>query len=141
MFITAFHLAVLSTAILWTCMLITLFLPCSRVLLTHSLLVHFPHLGGFNFWYKIWEKAGCPNAGVLFQIKKRRYKYEVRRLVCRQKYLLQNKLATSFAEKRKNSFWTHVRKLNSSSSTLAPTIDGVSGSRKLVISCQRVACW
>ena len=40
MFITAFHLAVLSTAILWTCMLITLFLPCSRVLWTHSLLVH-----------------------------------------------------------------------------------------------------
>ena len=71
---------------------------------------------------------------MLFQIKrnaKRRYKYEVRRLVCRQKYLLQNKLATSFAEKRKNSFWTHVRKLNSSSSTLAPTIDGVSGSRNI----------
>ena len=45
-FISAFHLAVLSTAILWTCMLITLFLPCSRVLLTHSLLVQFPHLGG-----------------------------------------------------------------------------------------------
>ena len=42
--------------------------------------------------------------------------------------MLQNKLATSFAEKRKNSFWTHVRKLNSS---LAPTIDGVSGSRNI----------
>ena len=71
---------------------------------------------------------------MLFQIKrnaKRRYKYEVRRLVRRQKYLLQNKLATSFAEKRKNSFWTHVKKLNSSTSTLAPTIDGVSGSRNI----------
>ena len=71
---------------------------------------------------------------MLFQIKrnaKRRYKYEVRRLVRRQKYLLQNKLATSFAEKRKNSFWSHVRKLNRSSSTLAPTIDGVSGSRNI----------
>ena len=94
------------------------------------------HCGEFdapasNFWYKIWEEAGCPNAGVLFQIKrnaKRRYKYEVRRLVHRQK---QNELATSFAEKRMNSFWTHVRKLNSSSSTLAPTIDGVSGSRNI----------
>ena len=65
---------------------------------------------------------------MLFQKSKRRYKYEVRRLVRRQKYLLQNKLATSFAEKHKNYFWTHV---NSSSSTLAPTIDGVSGSRNI----------
>ena len=43
-----------------------------------------------NFSYKIWEEAGFPNAGVLFQIKrngKRRYKYEVRRLVHRQKYI------------------------------------------------------
>ena len=92
------------------------------------------HKNATNFWYKIWEEAGCPYAGALFQIKrnaKRRYKYEVRRLVREQNYLLQNKLATSFAEKRKNSFWTHVRKLNSSSSTLAPTIDGVSGSRNI----------
>ena len=67
-----------------------------------------------NFWYKIWEEAGCPNAGVLFQ--------KVR------KYLLQNKLATSFAEKRKNSFWSHV---NRSSNTLAPTVDGVCGGKHI----------
>ena len=92
------------------------------------------HKNATNFWYKIWEEAGCPNAGVLFQIKrnaKRRYKYEVRRLVRRQKYLLQNKLATSFAEKRKNSFWSHVRKLNRSSNTLAPTVDGVCGGKHI----------
>ena len=48
-----------------------------------------------------------------------------------RKYLLQNKLATSFAEKRKNSFWSHVRKLNRSSNTLAPTVDGVCGGKHI----------
>ena len=48
------------------------------------------------FWYKIWEESGCPSSGVLSQIKKnvkRRYKYEVGRLIRRQTSLLQKKLA------------------------------------------------
>ena len=150
MFITASHLAVLSTAILCTLdlysdHLVSTLITCALDSFPTRSVSSSRRLVGWNrslsklknatnFWYKIWEEAGCPNAGVLFQIKrnaKRRYKYEVRHLGCRQKYLLQNKLATSFAEKRKNSFWTHVRKLNSSSGTLAPTIDGVSGSRNI----------
>ena len=44
-----------------------------------------------NFWHKIWEDAGDPSSGVLFQIKrhtKTRYKYEVRHLKRRQNVLL-----------------------------------------------------
>ena len=85
------------------------------------------------FWYKIWVEAGCPSSGVLSQIKnsKRRYKYEVRRLIRKQNNLLQKKLATSFVRKKKSSFWSDIKKLNSSSPSLPPVIDGVSGSRNI----------
>ena len=86
------------------------------------------------FWYKVWVEAGCPSSGVLSQIKKnskRRYKYEVRRLIRKQNDLLQKKLAASFVRKKKSSFWSDIRKLNSSSPSLPPVIDGVSGSRSI----------
>lgn len=56
------------------------------------------------FWFKIWEEAGCPKSGVLFQIKKTtksRYKYGVCRLKRRQNALLQKKLALLFKRKIK----------------------------------------
>jgi hypothetical protein len=87
-----------------------------------------------NFWFRIWEDAGCPSSGVLFQIKKntkRRYKYEVRRLKRRQKFLLQRKLANLFAKKNKKSFWCQVKRLNCSSSTLAPVVDGLTGTKNI----------
>ena len=76
------------------------------------------------FWYKIWVEVGCPSSGVLSQIKnsKRRYKHEVRHLICKQNDLLQKKLVMSFVRKKK---------LNSSSPSLPPVIDGVSGSRNI----------
>ena len=55
------------------------------------------------FWYKIWVEAGCPSSGVLSEIKKnsiRRYKHEVRHLICKQNDLLQKKLAMSFVRKK-----------------------------------------
>lgn len=80
------------------------------------------------FWYRIWEEAGCPSSGVLFQIKtnaKRRYKYEVHCLVRRQNVLLQKKLASSFARKNMSSFWSCVKNLSRSSSSSALVVDGV----------------
>ena len=85
------------------------------------------------FWYKVWEEAGCPSSGVLSQIKKnskKRYKYEARRIICRQNAFLQRKLANSFAKKKKSSFWADVRKLTTSSSS-SPIVDGVAGSRNI----------
>ena len=85
-----------------------------------------------NFWHKVWDEAGCPSSGVLFKIKrcaKSRYKYAVRRLQRRQRFILQDKLAHSFAMKRKDRFWSDIRHLNRSSKPcIAPVIDGVSGS-------------
>ena len=88
------------------------------------------------FWYKIWEEAGCPCSGVLSQIKKsskRRYKYAVRRLLRRQNALLQKKLAKSFARNKKSSFWSDVRKLKNSSHPVSPVVDGVAGSKTLLM--------
>ena len=44
-----------------------------------------------NFWHKVWEEAGCPSSGFLFNIKKNaksRYKYAVRRIKRRQNHLV-----------------------------------------------------
>ena len=60
-----------------------------------------------DFWHKILEDAGCPSFGVLFQIKihtKTRYKYEVCPLKRRQNVLLQDKLASLFANKKRIIF-------------------------------------
>ena len=87
-----------------------------------------------NFWYKVWEEAGCPTSGVLFQIKKSaktRYKYEVRRLKRRQNIMLQKKIALLFVRKNKKRFWSEARRLNRSHLSSAPVVDSVSGSRDI----------
>ena len=87
-----------------------------------------------NLWYKIWEEAGCPTSGVLFQIKKNtktRYKYEVRRLKRRQNVMLQKKLALLCGRKNKKRFSSRIRQLNHSRLNLPPVVDGVSGSRNI----------
>ena len=85
-----------------------------------------------NFWHKVWEEA---SSGVLFNIKrsaKSRYKYAVRRLKRRQRFLLQEKLAHSFSRKRKDRIWSDIRCLNNSSTPCsAPVLDGISGSRNI----------
>ena len=88
-----------------------------------------------NFRQEVWEEAGCPSSGVLFNIKrsaKSTYKYAVRRLKRRQRFLLQEKLACSFSRKRKDRFWSDIRRLNNSSTCCsAPVLDGISGSRNI----------
>ena len=77
------------------------------------------------FWHKVWEEAGCPTSGVLSTIKqcaKKRYKYEIRRLKRRKQFLLRDRLARSFAMKKKSTFWSNVKRLNCS-----PVVDGVRG--------------
>ena len=65
-----------------------------------------------NFWFRVWSEAGCPSSGVLSQIKKNsrsRFKYEMRRLRRGQDRILRRKLASSFALKKKSSFWSTVK--------------------------------
>ena len=81
-----------------------------------------------NFWHKLWNDAGCPSSGVIFQLKqntKKKYKREVRRLTRRQKFLLQKKLARSFSKKNKNSFWADVKRMKSTSTSTAPIVDNM----------------
>ena len=59
------------------------------------------------FWYKVWEETGCPSSGVLSQIKKnskKRYKYEARHLIRRQKTLLQKSLPTPLLKRGSHPF-------------------------------------
>ena len=72
-------------------------------------------------------------SGVLSTIKRRakkRYKYEIRRLKHRKHYLLWDRLAPSFAMKKKASFWSDVNRLNKKGATEhSPVVDGVSGTK------------
>ncbi len=50
-------------------------------------------------WNRIWVKAGCPEAGVLFDLRKqtkKAYKYAVRRVKRRQKHIVSEKLSKHF---------------------------------------------
>ena len=83
-----------------------------------------------NFWYRLWEDAGHPSSGVLFQIKKNtktRYMYEIRRLKRRQNVLLQDKFASLFASKKNDDFWSQIRQFNRSRPSPASSVDNVSG--------------
>ena len=83
------------------------------------------------FWHNVWTEAGCPSAGVLSSIKKqakKRFKYEVCRLKRRQQYFYRSRIAHSSSQKRKNTFWSDIKRLNSSgASPSAPVVDGVCG--------------
>ena len=68
-------------------------------------------------------------------IAKSMYKYAVCSLKHRQQFLLQDKLAHSFAKRRKDRFWSDVMRLNNSSgSNCVPVLDGISGSRNMLAS-------
>ena len=59
---------------------------------------------------------------------KKRFKYEVRRLKRRQQYFYRSRIAHSFAQKRKNTFWSDIKRLNSSGACpSAPVVDIVCG--------------
>ena len=86
-------------------------LPCNTRSSTHRFVDWKDGVGKLkettNFWHKVWLEAGCPSLGVLFHIKrcaKSRYKYAVRQLKCRHHFILREKLAKSFARKRKDDF-------------------------------------
>ena len=79
-----------------------------------------------NIWYRVWSKAGFPSSGVLTQIKehaKSRYKSEIRRLRRGQDRILRRNLASSFAQKKKSSFWSIVNKDRASGKL--QTVDGI----------------
>jgi hypothetical protein len=84
-----------------------------------------------NFWYKIWDQAGRPFVVLCMtfrKITKKKYKSSVRCLKRRQLHVHCEKLAHPFSEKKKGNFWAEDRQLNrSSTSSLAPVVDGVSG--------------
>ena len=87
------------------------------------------------FWHKGWVEAGCPSAGVLFNIKgntESRFKDAVRRQLKRRKeYLIREKFASSFTSRKKDQFWCEVRRLNRVRKSIAPCVDGVTGAQHI----------
>ena len=63
-----------------------------------------------NFWFNVWKSTGSPSSGVLFQIKKSRYKYEVRRLRRRELHIRWDRLALALATSRSRDFWLEVKR-------------------------------
>ena len=83
---------------------------------------------------RVWVEAGCPSAGVLFNIKrnsKKRFKYAVRRLKCRKEFLIREKFACAFAARKKDKFWSEVRRLNHVKKSCAPSVDGTSNAQHI----------
>ena len=86
------------------------------------------------FWHKVWVEAGCPSAGVLFNIKRNtesRFKYAVRRQLKRRKEYLIREFCSSFTSREKDQFWCEVRQLNRVRKSIAPCVDGVTGAQHI----------
>ena len=81
--------------------------------------------------HRVREEAGCPSSGVLSTIKrqaKKWYKFEVRRIKRRCRYLIHDRLAHSFTKRKKDSFWLDVKSINKSNvPRFSPVVDGVNG--------------
>ena len=80
-----------------------------------------------DFWYKVWKEAGRPLSGTLFDIKKstkRKYKSSVRRLKHKQNQLTREKLAKSFAERKKAGFWSAIKQIRRTPTPQVPVVDG-----------------
>ena len=60
-----------------------------------------------------------------------RFKYAVRRLKRRKDFLICEKLARAFAARKKNKFWSEVRRLNHVNKSCAPSIDGTSNIQQI----------
>ena len=81
-------------------------------------------ISGIGFGRKLVVLLQVP----FFNIRKstrRQYKASVRRMKRQKDYLVREKLAKSFSERRKTGFWSAVKKLRHQSKFRASIVDGV----------------
>ena len=87
------------------------------------------------FWNRLWYESGCPQAGVLFQLRKHaktRYKYAVRRVMRNQDKLRRAKLADALSHGKSRHFWQEVRSCSGRKQVTPHSVDGVCGNENLV---------
>jgi len=89
----------------------------------------------FLYWNQLWFECGCPQADVLFQLRKHgktRYKYAVRRVMRNQDKLRRAKLADALSHGKSRCFWQEVRKCSGGKQVTPHSVDGVCGNENLV---------
>ena len=86
-------------------------------------------------WNKIWVEAGCPEAGVVFDLRKqtkKAYKYAVRNVKRRQKHIVSEKLSNALLSANNSLFWKEVMKMKSRSKQCnSPVVDGFSNDKEI----------
>lgn len=68
------------------------------------------------FWNRLWKENGCPQVGVLSQLRKyakSRYRYAVRRVLRNQDKLRSKKLADALLQDKSRNFWQEVKRFKS----------------------------
>ena len=78
------------------------------------------HKNSAVFWNKLWNDAGCPSSGILFDLRqhtKRQYKYSIRKVKRQREHFIRRKTASALSRKNKTLFWREVKKIKRSSST------------------------
>jgi len=82
------------------------------------------------FWHGIWKENGSPNAGMVFDIRRKtRYQYHnAIRAVKRNKLLLSaSKVAEGFADNCDLNFWAEIKKIKGTACSRTNSVDGLSG--------------
>ena len=85
------------------------------------------------FWNNLWKDAGCPALGSVADIRKKtksKFKYAVRRLKRRRKFIIREKLSHLLGTPRNIDIWKEVKNLNNTISgrttSASSTVDGCS---------------
>ena len=96
---------------------------------------HFPNLLLLKiFWHRIWKSNGCPEAGIIADIRKNArscYHYAIRDARRNQQQHRAQKMANSILQSNNRQFWTEVKKLNSSKCKFPTCVDGASGTKDI----------
>ena len=86
-------------------------------------------------WNRLWRENGCPQVGVLFQLRKHaksRYRYAVRRVLRNQDKLRHKKLADALLEDKSRNFWQEVKQFKAGKQRCSQMVDGITGDENLV---------
>ncbi len=86
------------------------------------------------FWHRLWKDNGSPNAGVIFNIRRKtRYQYHnaLKQVKRHQNDIKAANMAHNLNTSGRNDFWFELRKSLGNGGTLPCTVDGESGVDKI----------
>ena len=91
-----------------------------------------PELDKAKFWHWMWQEAGKPQSGAVYEVMKRtkhQYHYAVCR--CKRNKLVIQKETLARNINKSREFWTELKKINTTSKVISSSIGSANGSTEI----------